>query len=130
MNKELLLKVKQHILEEPKRLNMHNWIERYTVPEVEQSKYLPSCGTVGCIAGWSFLLGIDSTASEMTFNFTKTLDLLDIDELQAENLFYVEHWPNEFYNKYNTPNIPWGERKQHRAQVTAERIQHFVDTSE
>lgn len=55
--RELLNDVKQAILEEPKRANMGCFV--YTKDEqtsLAQAKEMPSCGTVGCFAGWISLL--------------------------------------------------------------------------
>jgi hypothetical protein len=54
MNVELLLKVKQAILDEPARMNMEVFVD-------DSDGYInldhqPACGTVGCIAGWAVLL--------------------------------------------------------------------------
>ncbi len=47
----LLQDVKRRMLEEPKRVEMDNWVEKRH-PEDGG----PACGTVGCFAGWVCLL--------------------------------------------------------------------------
>src|ERR1700739_464311 len=59
LNKEavkLLRQVKDHILEEPKRLSMGSWMVIYPTGFPTSASWLPACGTVGCIAGWTVLL--------------------------------------------------------------------------
>ena len=50
MNITLFRKIRKHILEEPKRINLNHWVDPY-------SEVAP-CGTEGCIAGWACVLGI------------------------------------------------------------------------
>jgi hypothetical protein len=52
MNVELLLKVKQAILDEPARLNMDNFLKSSDYYHDQE----PACGTVGCIAGWAVII--------------------------------------------------------------------------
>lgn len=50
---ELLQRVKQHVLEEPRRLNMGTWGRKASHRLGDDA---PPCGTVGCIAGWCVFL--------------------------------------------------------------------------
>jgi hypothetical protein len=52
VNVELLKKIKEHILEEPRRLHMDNFVCRVPVDSPKN----PPCGTVACIAGWAVIL--------------------------------------------------------------------------
>jgi len=117
MNTELLLKVKAHILEEPKRLNMSTWVRTDEVgPDA------PSCGTIACIAGWVCLL-IDADFDRRRSYRVNAIRLLGITEEQADRLFYIEAWPSEFYLDYsNTFSFA------KMAKVTAERIDYFINT--
>src|ERR1700727_2591993 len=58
VNKELLKKVRDIIVEEPKRLNMRYWGVHETLTDpvffTDKIEY-PSCGTVACLAGWTIL---------------------------------------------------------------------------
>lgn len=70
---KLVRKVQNHILEEPKRFNMDDWVEHISEdlssddlygssPEIvaahnkEMKKLYPACGTTACIAGWVAIL--------------------------------------------------------------------------
>jgi hypothetical protein len=59
MNVKLLRRIQKHILAEPKRLDMGNFIVRKSDGLGSLVRF-PKCGTVGCIAGWAVTL---STAS-------------------------------------------------------------------
>ena len=52
----LLERVKAHILEEPRRLDMDIFVRTAGVREICPTAYWPKCGTVGCIAGWAVML--------------------------------------------------------------------------
>lgn len=93
INVELLNKVKRHILENPRRLNMNYVIARKGEKEVQLhpsnfSRRWPSCGTVGCIAGWTVLLkdGMDFAGDAQS----RAQELLGITSSQANELFYPE----------------------------------------
>lgn len=123
-NIKLLEKVKKHILEEPRRLNMSSGIKKV------QKRKVP-CGTIGCIAGWSVLL------SKSLLELTKDLEideekgwmpieqdaqeLLGISDLQKGNLFYLHNWPSKFQLTYKRAKTANG-----RARATAKRIDYFI----
>jgi hypothetical protein len=100
VNKKHLLKIKQHILEEPNRLAMDNWIQKHEPGTCISDSYslvieqiVPSCGTTGCLAGWSALLrGLDESC------FDKYLEahFLGI----PSSIFFVDNWPNPYRDMY------------------------------
>jgi hypothetical protein len=119
MNIELLQKVKAHILEEPKRFNLHYWggiidpsfygslgekIDDYGPDDIETAihKQHPPCGAVGCIAGNILILAGQIKPTEHyqgigVYKFPEnTLELaadaLGIDEAQAKRLFFLYEW--------------------------------------
>lgn len=49
---ELMEDVNRAILEEPKRLNMENWVSMFKGDELTRQYQEPACGTVCCFAGW------------------------------------------------------------------------------
>lgn len=55
---ELMEDVNRAILEEPKRLNMSNWVSMFKGEDLTKYKYHenPACGTVCCYAGWTVAL--------------------------------------------------------------------------
>lgn len=130
MNVELLLKVKEAILEEPKRIDMDTWAnEDETVP----------CGTVGCIYGWGQALatglrGIavwDFIKKDPSYKNIFGVDIptspqapFDLTFAQAQRLYYVNHWPARFRAALNRHL----EQTPEYAQVVADRIDHFIKT--
>ena len=121
MNTELLLKVKQHILAEPKRLDMEKWCKKLTPEEIQSlpNEY-PQCGTIACIAGWTCVLGSSGAKFGGEVMYTAE-ELLNIPMHASYKLFYTQHWPEEFQQKYILAKTP-----QERAQVTAEVIDDFI----
>lgn len=128
MNVELLEKVKQHILEEPRRLNMqYVLIASSTAP----------CGTVGCVAGWAmFLTGAMDKYGYLIpsechrDNYDIAMEKLGLNKQQTGKLFDFSkwnigyHWPANFENAYNNAETP-----EERARVTVARIDHFIATN-
>lgn len=57
---ELLNRVKDIILEEPRRLNMDDWIIAFQHTGWHDSgvnfEHAPACGTIACVAGWVHVL--------------------------------------------------------------------------
>lgn len=102
LNVELLLKIKAHILEEPKRLAMQDWLVTGLKPGSEYhgdiEDTVPDCGTVGCIAGWAVML-VDNTNHE---NLTsRAIQLLGITKHPLyEQLFYTDQWRQEIKIEY------------------------------
>src|SRR5271170_7179975 len=96
MNTELLLKVKQHILEEPSRLIMGDWLMAYppglNIRDFAARITVPSCGTVGCIAGWVCELG--GVEQARSYTSLRAAQLLDISSEDARRLFHRERWTN------------------------------------
>lgn len=130
MNKELLNKISEHILEEPRRLNM-NYLFRNVNPI---SKDAPPCGTVGCIAGWACVLsGVDV---ELTIDlWSKARSLLGLSMEESERLFTEPDiaiyssgeqgcWPMSLAEEYEDAETP-----KERAEVTVRRIKLFSDTN-
>lgn len=115
--KELLLKIKDLILEKPDTINMYHWHQRGNyIPDDAQD-----CGTVHCIAGYAQVL--TKRFGEDPEFVGKTALGLTNDE--AVRLFLLREWPGHFqcdYEKYfaSTPES---------AKVVADRIDHFIATN-
>ena len=124
----LLRKVQKTITEEPNRLLMADW--------AGQTRQ----GTVGCIAGWTAILGLTNLPT-VILNGQEMVDvsaipdvetdaatLLGIDKKEAEKLFYLKHWgfgngwPLEFDEAYGNAKTA-----QERAKVTCDRIDYFIE---
>jgi hypothetical protein len=118
MNVELLQQVKQVILADPDSFRMDTW----------------TCGTAHCIAGWALLLrdipivGGPSLSKQRTVSDEHPGDvaaeLLGLSDDEQLSLFNCYHWPVEFHARYReSPD------RRARAQVAAERIDHFIATA-
>lgn len=136
MNTKLLLKVKRHILAEPKRIDMD-----IPVSTSEWRHLMPPCGTVGCIAGWTVILAnrkgreaptktwerfeSKEIISDYTWQTVRrhAIRLLRLTDRQATVLFHVPQWPQEFLDAYEKAKRP-----STRAKVTAGMIYHFIKT--
>ena len=138
MNIEMLNRVKQTILDEPRKVNMHVFLERYTINMMkEESAYIPPCGTHACIAGWACILdAMDKrgiTIEEINWDTIrnnymnvhgKARKILAISWEEQNKLFYLKDWPPEFAKRYDD-----SETAQERAEATAQRIEHFIATN-
>jgi hypothetical protein len=119
INVKLLRKVKRHILLEPKRLNMGCFIARKDELQDDPLMYpvkFPSCGTVGCIAGWAVAL---STEKKLKYGRIEgaAKRLLGLTPRQAYYLFYDEDGIVTA-----APQTVW------HARQTAKLIDHFIET--
>lgn len=125
--------VAKHILEEPLRLYMDNWVldvkkSSYFAEEVEDfNGALPPCGTVACIAGWTVMLfGLQARLPlRASMYLGSACDILDLDEFSplGMRLFHTSDWPTKYMDQYVLARTAKG-----RARVTAERIEHFIHT--
>jgi hypothetical protein len=118
MNTELLLKVKEEILAEPRKLHMDTWLwdardylevgEGVGVPE----ERMPPCKTVGCIAGWAVAASDPRPPSEVAEDARMSFGFDDVAKraqsllgLKSRKLFHHDEeaagfshdfWPEEF----------------------------------
>jgi hypothetical protein len=131
MNLENFERVKAAILANPQSFHM-SWFA------AEDERF--PCGTVGCIAGFcDWLMAVDGergTAFRADGSLKRELSsndpvknrgrrFLGITHEQAELLFYADKWPRQFYSRHVT-TFNW----QRRAELTVERIDHFLATGE
>jgi hypothetical protein len=137
LNVELLLKVKQHILDEPKRLRMDTWLRHDVANGVRVSNSpgygeprtieFPACGTVGCIAGWTAMLANPEYQESGLSNFGLSAfsiakEELNIDEeIEPFHLFYPDYWPTKLYERYLETQTA-----QERASIVAEAIDFYI----
>lgn len=132
MNIELLQKVKQAILDEPRKMDMNVWFDRFWADEEEKVRVLrllgkeeaqlPPCGTIGCIAGWSVLLGSSMDPGELVHVGSTAARLLDLDFEQAYDLFHTTTWPSDLREKLSDSEPGTIEY----AQVVAEAIDRYI----
>ncbi len=136
---DLLLRVKAHILEEPRRLSMDTWFntnESYigdindTYAELCPTYKFAPCGTVACIAGWTVLLHDGNVKSSRDISI-RAAELLGLnytparrdDEMFYGTLFYPSQWDEGWYDSYKE-----SETVEQKAIVAADYIDHFIKT--
>ena len=102
---EILEEVKKKILEVPSRLDMKTWGRTNMEPgsywnsfRYVSFRYVPECGTVGCIAGW-----VGVIVEKRIANALKAEMLLGTvgDSIDIRNLFYVEQWSTKNQIRYD-----------------------------
>ena len=86
MNVRLLRKIRKHILENPKRLDMGVFLFREKT-HPHYYKY-PECGTVGCLAGWACVLSKEADVPIAQLE-DRAKKLLGLTPRQAGKLFYT-----------------------------------------
>lgn len=135
MNVKLLRKVQKHILEEPKRFAMSNYLVKKNEDETVfftgigrgnakkvYNRNWPKCNTVACIAGWAVVLsGEDFT--DYSFRWSSgAAELLDLTDEDSSRLFEPTEWPKEFQK--GTSN----DGRMATARIAARRIDRFIAT--
>jgi hypothetical protein len=120
---KLLRKIQQQIMAEPKRIDMHDFVEVFA-PEVKinlqgtegspEGLPIPPCGTQACVAGWACLIGDPNLEKELkrvlvedSITFVnerhlaleetiqdKAVKILGITEAQGVRLFFFKDWGN------------------------------------
>lgn len=149
LNVNLLIKIKKHILDEPMRLRMDQWLmqdmpttKKYnSLPGYnEPNEYeIPACGTVACLAGWAILLN-SHEAQEVRQKddpfapySARGCDILGIDsDIAPYDLFFVDQWPQPFQDDYleverNFEDLSPELRQVERAQIVGRLIDHFIE---
>lgn len=111
-----------------------------------------NCGTTACIAGWA--LNIAGTKLEemerfyYEYGMERTLKpgqnvkdvvirysieltamrVLELTRMESRDLFFKDNWPSYYFNAYLDYPSYLPNYKTERAQVTADRINHFIKT--
>lgn len=84
MNVELLLKVKDQILKEPRQFVMESWF-RLSIRDI------PNCGTAACIGGWGIAIEFNENPKmarrRMIEKSLVPYDLLGLNQQQGLRLF-------------------------------------------
>ncbi len=132
----LLRKVEVVILEEPKRLNMnYTGIVRSSL--ADETMLWPSCGTVGCIAGWASLLATPNWETMELWDRRRAMSWED--GQAALGLSYAQSWrlfaeprcaiPNgNCWPDYHAKAYLDAETPEERARITVDRIERFIRT--
>jgi hypothetical protein len=125
INVELLEQVKQHILMEPRRLDMGLWSHNCDPDNPDNSP----CGTTACIGGWAIILAGEK---EGGWPGGQAARLLGLSKEQASLLFHVSYWPDEYrlrYRDIQESEVPIPNSRALKAQIVAERIDFFIKTN-
>jgi hypothetical protein len=118
LNVPLLRKIQAHILEEPLRVDMDNWMG--TVNQYGQS---PACKTVGCIAGWACVLEPTQNKEIVLGVKLTAMDLLGIGHDLADKLFYPAYWYHGWPSKLEDLRVGTPAY----AQVVSDYIDYFIE---
>ncbi len=119
INVKLLEQISEHVLAEPRRVNMDIWLDTNKI------KYEHKCHTVGCIAGWAVALKGTKEERKNHFYFAvknAAMRLLRLREGDADELFLPDNWPT----KYITKLRDYDEGTKGYAKVVAARIKAFI----
>lgn len=122
MNVKLLRQIKKIILEKPKKFDLMVWHGRaetfYGVRWVRPLDEDRPCGTVHCIAGWAQMLTKERGNARAV-----GMAALGLNKDQAQKLFMLDYWPDEFQDPYYE-----AEGYLEMAKIAARRIEHFIKT--
>jgi hypothetical protein len=130
MNTELLLKVKEAILDSPERFDMSEWYDgRLGWCSTSPGKILndmtdPACGTVACLAGWCVAISETPvrTREEIEGAAWDALNIASDSQIPF-NLFHATRWPSVFNSMLKV-------EKQPAAPVAALVIDRFISEYE
>ena len=130
MDIELLLRVKEAILAEPKRLDMWGWLDTTSKRENPSG---PECGTIGCISGWACVLKEKEAGGLRTFRGAARrllndgraglfagAKILDLTMRQAGDLFEPARWPKDLDLHETVEGTP------EHAETVARGIDRFI----
>jgi hypothetical protein len=137
LNVKLLLRVKEMILSDPKRLRMETYVamldgnsSRIFMDESELSCPIPECKTIACIAGWTCILG-DKENLIKSFNYSNSYgglfryDYLVVAKrllnINNTSLFYLGTWPTELSRAYFAAKT-----QKQRAKIAGKAIDDYI----
>lgn len=139
INVKLLRKIQKHILAEPKRFIMGDFIVRRSDrDEMVESDGLTTpfaaCDTAACIAGWACLLsdrnpltGFAKLGAELLGIEYIDPDSVDEEDVvpicESDRLFYTSTWPEEFARPFHSAKT-----REEKAAIAVQRIDHFLAT--
>lgn len=126
MNKELLLKVREQILREPRQFVMGTWYTEHPMESEDNDELwmgveIPNCGTAACIAGWAISIAEKKSPHKASGTIGAASRYLDVKWEDAEDLFYEDHWDDDLQERWENASS-----LDERAQIAAERIDQFI----
>lgn len=128
----------QHLEAFPETFDMGRFIYRHEIDATHP------CGTIGCLAGALVFLEYGPLSGKITHDewspeneegigegiAARAIQLLEITEVSARSLFYVEQWPEDLIDEDQCDS----EGEPNAALFTAAdgiaRIEHFLETGE
>lgn len=105
LNTNMLERIISVLETDPRCLYMHGWVYRLPHEANVTRRPIPTCGTIGCIAGWAWLLnapeGIPSENPGGGVVSRGALEILGITKEQGDKLFFIMNWPLEYSERYD-----------------------------
>lgn len=131
--KQLLRKVARAIRRNPKHYDQGTWISNNKLEihmEYVEGKRptMTACGTAGCIAGWTAVIGDWEKKNIGRRVKNVAQDLLGLDDYEAGVLFSPSpgvEWPYPFSDQWHEANTP-----KDCANVAADYLEHIAKTGE
>lgn len=128
-----------YIVAEPEAYDQNTWAQSGAPGDYHEFKYTnlpstldkyPSCGTVGCLAGWITMIAdpkLRNTASRIGSQArTIAMQKLGLNKDQANRLFGASStWPEPFNFEYREATT-----HKEKACVLYRRVEHFIETGE
>lgn len=128
LNVRLLRRIQKHILAEPRRFVMGNFVNHgepgTSVLIDDERTTFPSCGTAACIAGWACLLTDTKPRGRFSWG-SAARKVLRLSNLQACDLFSTTFWPNKYGSDFYRAKTVRG-----RVNAAVRRIDHLIKTGE
>ena len=127
MNIELLEKVKEQILREPKQFVIHGWFanelrkDATEIFGIPKNVKIPNCGTAACIKGWAACIVANNKPNQIPSLSLASCNLC-LTKLQEQILFLFKYWPSQFKKIKSEGTIAF-------ARQAARRIDHFIKTN-
>jgi len=102
--KKLLERVAREIEAEPLRIDMSRRLYHgKDLEALQDQNRVPACGIVGCIGGWICILSGQTADSLDDNTWYQANEILGMDEIETETLFYVDMWPYQFQGERVAP---------------------------
>lgn len=127
LNIPLLKKIKQHILEEPKRYDQDETVSFDKEGSLSwNGRTYPSCGTIACLGGWAYLLTHKNKPTAFTPIFSEAKRVCGLTDVQGSNLFDGSGggWPQPYNAQYLKAKTVQG-----KANVAGKLLDKVIETN-
>lgn len=136
MDKVLIRTITERIVADSRRFDMSLWASNDTYG-------VAPCGTTFCFAGETvasvlpeveFFADFTFAWQNQAFEYASVARvMLDLTPSQADRLFYVRSWPEQFRDAYAAARYGSSEsivkRRARMADILAKRVEHFIKTN-